>query len=207
LLVGGLVVALIIGAIVAGTSGDGDTQTASEGDTTEQNPETTEPQTTTTDEPEVTTSTTAAPAGPTTVAMGQPVEIAIDEIEFDQDETYATVTLANPTTAEGALVEYGIQPEYGLWLVVDATVAVSPESAGTYSISSGEFHFVGGDGTVFSSTYAGIDQEFDYYDLSAGQKAAGKLVFDIAPDKLAGGKVQLDDTYEDYGEPLAFWMV
>jgi hypothetical protein len=78
---------------------------------------------------------------------------------------------------------------------------------GTYSISSAEFHFVGGDGTVFSSTYAGIDQEFDYYDLSAGQKAVGKIVFDIAPDKLAGGKVQLDDTYEDYGEPLAFWTL
>jgi hypothetical protein len=24
---------------------------------------------------------------------------------------------------------------------------------------------------------------------------------------LAGGKVQLDDTYEDFGEPLAFWTL
>jgi hypothetical protein len=205
-IVGGVVaVVLIVAAVAAGTADD-DRTTASEGTTTtDPDTDASEQRTTTTDEPAVTT--TPPPAGPTTVAMGTPVDIEIDEIEFDQDKTYATVTLANPTTAEGALVEYGIEPEYGLWLVVDATVAVSPESAGTYSISSGEFHFVGGDGTVFSSTYAGIDQEFDYHDLSAGQKAVGKIVFDIAPDKLAGGKVQLDDTYEDYGEPLAFWTL
>jgi Domain of unknown function (DUF4352) len=208
LIVGGLVVALIIGAIVAGTSGDGDTQTASEGDTTEPDPETTGRQTTTSDEPEVTTSTTAAPAGPTTVAMGQPVDVAIDEIEFDQDATYATVTLANPTTAEVEPGEFGTEPTNGLFLVVDAHVVVHPNSEGAYATSESDFNFVGGDGSVYEIGYATeFGPTLGYHSLSAGQQVTGKLIFDIPPDKLAGGKVQLDDTYEDFGEPLAFWTL
>jgi hypothetical protein len=206
--VGGLAVALIIGAIAAGTSGDGDTQTASEGDTTEPDPETTERRTTTTDEPEVTTSTVPEPAGPTTVAMGQPVDITIDEVEFDQDETNATITLANPTTAEVEPGEFGMEPTNGLFLVVDANVMVHPGSEGSYATSESDFNFVGGDGSVYEIGFATeFGPTLGYHDLSAGQQVSGKLIFDIPPDKLAGGKVQLDDTYEDFGEPLAFWTL
>jgi hypothetical protein len=202
-----VVLVLVIGAVAAGMSDDDDTTTSRAGTTTtEEDGGTTEKQPTTTDEPEVTT--TAPPAGPTTVAMGQPVEITIDEIEFDQDETFARITLANPTTAEVEPGEFGMEPTQGLFVVVDANVVVHPNSAGAYSVGEPDFNFVGGDGSVYE---VGFAMEFGptlgYHTLSAGQQASGKLIFDIPPDKLAGGKVQLDDTYEDFGEPLAFWTL
>jgi hypothetical protein len=188
-------VVLIAVAVAASSSDDDDTTTAERGTTTtEDETETTEQRTTTTDEPAVTT--TAAPPGPTTVPMGTPVEITIDEIEFDQDETYATVTLANPTTDPGPTP--GGRCERGR----------PPEQRGRVRDGEPDFNFVGGDGSVYEVGFAmGFGPTLGYVELSAGQKARGKLIFDIPPDKLAGGKVQLDDTYEDYGEPLAFWTL
>ena len=140
--------------------------------------------------------------------MGSPVDIVIDEVEFDQDETHATITLANATTAEVEPGEFGMEPTQGLFLVVDANVVVHPESEGTYSISESDFNFVGGDGSSFEIGFAmEFGPTLGYHNLSAGQQASGKLIFDIPPDKLAGGKVQVDDTYEDFGEPLAFWTL
>jgi hypothetical protein len=202
---------LLVAIIVAGVAG-GDTDpgtTAGKPATTEEPATTkaTEPDPETTDAPAVTTSTVPVPAGPTTVAMGQSVDVVLDT-GFEQDEIHATVTLASPTTAEVEPGEFGLEPTNGLFLVVDANVAVLPDSQGAYNIGGFAFHFVGGDGSVYE---IGIATEFGprlgYLDLSAGEKASGKLIFDIPPDKLAGGKVQLDDTYEDYGEPLAFWTL
>ena len=197
--------ATAIGVGVA-VSGDGDTETASVPETDPATiPEATTPPT---DEPSVTTSTVPEPVGPTTVAMGQPVDVVIDEIEFDQDKTYATVTVANPLTAEVEPGEFGMEPTNGLFLVVDVNATVKPNSEGTFAIGEGDFNFVGGDNSVYEVGFATeFGPTLSYVNLSAGQQASGKLIFDIPPDKLAGGKVQLDDTYEDYGEPLAFWTL
>jgi hypothetical protein len=207
--VGAIIVAivLIVLAVGAGTGGDDDTTTAREGTTTTaERSETTERSTTTTDEPAATTA--PPPAGPTTVAMGQPVEITFADVEFDQGKTQATVTLANPTTAEVEPGEFGIEPTNGLFLVVDANVVVHPDSRGTYVVGESDFNFVGGDNSVYEVGFATeFGPTLSYVELSAGQNASGKLIFDIPPDKLAGGKVQLDDTYEDFGEPLAFWTL
>lgn len=206
------VIALLLGIIGAAIVADAfddtdDTTTAQEGTTTTaERSETTQRRTTTTDEPAVTT--IPAPTGPTTVAMGQPVDIVIDELEFDQDETFAAITLANPTTAEVEPGEFGMEPTNGLFLVVDAHVVVQPNSEGTYLVGEPDFNFVGGDNSVYEVGFATeFGPTLGYVELSAGQQASGKLIFDIPPDKLAGGKIQLDDTYEDFGEPLAFWAL
>jgi hypothetical protein len=67
---------------------------------------------------------------------------------------------------------------------------------------------VGRDGSVYEVVWATeFGRTLGYVELSAGQKASGKLIFDIPPDKLVGGKVQLVDTYEDYFKPVAFWTL
>jgi hypothetical protein len=212
--VGAVLLVAIIAAGVAG--GDTDAGTTAGVPATTEEPATTEaaePDPETTDAPAVTTSAVPVPAGPTTVAMGQSIDVVIDA-EFEQGKTYATVTLANPTTAEVEPGEFGMEPTNGLFLVVDANVAVLANSQGTFAIADFDFTFVGGDGSVYEVGFATefgptLDAELLTLDakLSAGQKASGKLVFDIPHDKLAGGKVQLVDTYEDYGEPLAFWTL
>jgi hypothetical protein len=139
--------------------------------------------------------------------MGQSVDVVLDR-EFEPGKIHATVTLANPTTAEVEPGEFGLEPTNGLFVVVDANVAVLPDSQGTYDIGELDFHFVGDDGSVYEVGFATeFGPTLGYLALSAGQKASGKLTFDIPPDKLAGGKVQLDDTVEDFGEPLAFWTL
>jgi hypothetical protein len=70
--------------------------------------------------------------------MGQSVDVVIDAM-FDQGEIDATVTLANATTAEVEPGESGLEPANGLFLVVDANVAVLPDSKGAYVIGESDF--------------------------------------------------------------------
>jgi hypothetical protein len=132
----------IVAIIAAGVAGrDTDAGTTAGGPATTEEPATTEgtePDHETTNEPAVTTSTLPVPAGPTTVAMGQSVDVVIDAM-FDQGEIDATVTLANATTAEVEPGESGLEPANGLFLVVDANVAVLPDSKGAYVIGESDF--------------------------------------------------------------------
>lgn len=202
-----LAAAVGVGVAVSGGDGDGDAETASVPRT---EPETTREETTSppTDEPTVTTTTVPESVSPTTVAIGQPVDVVIEEIEFGQGTTYATVTVANPVTAEVEPGEFGMEPTNGLFLVVDVNVSVTPDSEGTFAIGEMDFNFVGGDNSVYQIGFATeFGPMLGYVSLSAGQQASGKLIFDLPPDKLAGGNIELIDTYENYGEPLAFWTL
>jgi hypothetical protein len=177
---------------------------ASGGDTTTAEPATTAPKASAPLEPSSTTST--APASPVIVKAGTPVNVDIDP-GYGSDVTHATITVANPSSAKAEPVEYGMTPENGLYVVIDVAAVVNPGSSGTFSIGEGDFHLVAADGTVYETTYADFGPALDYHDLSVGQRAGGKVVFDIPPGKLVGAKVQLDDQYEDYGKPLAFWTL
>jgi hypothetical protein len=189
-------VLIVIGSVAA--SGGGDSTTA-EPATTAPAPKASAPL-----EPSSTTST--APVGPVTVKAGTPVNVDVDP-GYGSDVTHATITVGNPSSAKAEPVEYGMTPENGLYVVVDVAAVVDPGSSGTFSIGEGDFHLVAADGTVYETTYADFGPALDYHDLSVGQRAGGKVVFDIPPGKLAGAKVQLDDQYEDYGKPLAFWTL
>jgi hypothetical protein len=158
---------------------------------------------TTTDEP---TTTTTQPEAPPTLAMGETLPFTLTD--FDSNETFVKVTVANPATFTKEPIEFGSPPENGLYLVLDVTVEVSPQSEGTYFAGPDEFKFVAADGTAADTAFAmGFDPELPTMDLSAGQRAAGKIVFDINPAQQAGGKVQINDTGENEGEPFAYWRL
>jgi hypothetical protein len=59
-------------------------------------------------------------------------------------------------------------------------------------------------GSVAETTFAsGFEPQLPYTDLSAGQRVARKIIFDINPAQQAGAK--LNDVGEDYNEPFAYW--
>lgn len=157
---------------------------------------------TSTDEP---TATTTQPEALPTLAMGEPLPFTLTD--FD-NKTFVNVTVANPATFAKEPVEFGSTPENGLYLVLEVTVEVSPQSEGTYFAGPDEFRFVAADGTAADTAFAmGFDPELPTIELSAGQRAAGKIVFDINPAQQAGGKVQINDSGENYGEPFAYWRL
>jgi hypothetical protein len=157
----------------------------------------------TTDEP----TTTTQPEAPPMLAMGETLPFTLTDV--DNNEAFVKVTVANPATFTKEPIEFGEPPENGLYLVLDVTVEVSPQSEGTYFAGPDEFKFVAADGTAAETAFAvGFDPELPTIELSAGQRAAGKIVFDINPAQQAGGHVQINDPGdENYGEPFAYWRL
>jgi Domain of unknown function (DUF4352) len=173
-----------------------------------------EPEPTTTappaDETEATTGTTEAPApppepvGPETVPMGT-------NLTFEQEDDFAgdltfEVTVANPVVTPQDEGDYPIDATNGTYVVVEVVAAVT-DGAGSYHANPYNFRFVAADGTVFESTFGTFNPALNATDLAAGQRAAGRVVFDVPENAVAGGKVQLDDIGLDYGEPLAYWAM
>jgi Domain of unknown function (DUF4352) len=200
----------IIGAVAAGASDDDGTKTASESETTtepEPDPATTDAPATT-ETPTTETPTTTAPEGPLTLAMGETLSFTVSDFGTDA-ETNIDAVVANPITANREPAEYGMEPTRGLFLVVDVSVKARADSEGTYLASPYEFKFVAKDGTVVESGYVGegFGPELPTTELAAGQQIAGKVGFDIAPGQEAGGRIQINDSGENYGEPFAFWTL
>jgi cytoskeletal protein RodZ len=200
-----VVIVLFVAAGVAGATGsdeDGATLTDSERADAEPEPERSDP-------PATTGTTEAAepepePQAPTTVPMG--TKLTFDQTDsFSGDLTFE-VTVANPVVTPQDESEYPMDATNGTFVAVEVVAAV-PEGEGTYSAGTYNFRFVAADGTVFESTYATFDPQLPTTDLAAGQRAAGRVVFDIPANAVAGGKVQLDNVGAAYGEPLAFWAM
>ncbi len=204
-------VIVLVGIGVAVGGGDDHDETSTVETTTTAEPddaETTE-RPTTTEEP---TTTTTQPEGPPTLAIGETLHFSVttdfDDIEFSDTASEVDVTLANPATFTEEPVEFGSEPQNGVFLVLDATVVVAPDADGTYSAGPFEFKFVAADGTAADTAFAlGFEPELPTINLSAGQRVAGKIVFDINPAQQAGAKIQINDTGEDYGEPFAYWAL
>jgi hypothetical protein len=124
---------------------------------------------------------------------------------FGGDLTFE-VTVANPVVTPQDESDYPTDATNGTYVVVEVVAAV-PEGEGTYSANPYNFRFVAADGTVFESTYASFDPQLPATELAAGQRATGRVVFDVPANAVTGGKVQLDNVGAAYGEPLAFWAM
>jgi hypothetical protein len=145
----------------------------------------------------------AAPEKTTTTAtVGQTVTLARDLLG---DKTTVDVTVANATQFTREPGDYGSKPEHGVFLVLDVTVVCK---AGTYGANPFNFKFVAKDGTVSEGALTvSFKPALNLTDLSAGQKVAGKIVFDVPKAALAGGRVQIDGIGLDYDKPAAYWAL
>jgi Domain of unknown function (DUF4352) len=156
------------------------------------------------------TTTTAAPpepVGPETVPLGTPVPFTIEDM-FQGGELDVTVNVANVRTATREPVDYGMEPVRGLFVVVDVAVEVAAGGSGSYHVNPLNFKIVAADGTALESSWAMAWQPLlQPVDLSAGQRTAGTVVFDVAPGQEVGARIQLDDMGANWGEPFVFWQM
>ncbi|GAA1376659.1 DUF4352 domain-containing protein [Catellatospora chokoriensis] len=144
----------------------------------------------------------AAPEKTTAVAkIGQTVTLNNDGLG-ENDIVEITVTNAKQHTKEPG--SFGSKPERGVFLVLDVTVVCKQ---GTYHANPYNFKFVAKDGTVSDGAFATFKPELHATDLSAGQKVAGKIVFDVSKAALTGGRIQVDGIGLDYDKPAAYWAL
>jgi Domain of unknown function (DUF4352) len=142
--------------------------------------------------------------GPAAVQVGETVTVTTNW--FDGDAT-ADVVVANPTTATVEPGEYGMEPQNGLFVAVDVTAVAAPDSEGSFSVNPFNFRFVAADGTVYDHAFVtSFDPQLNAVELAAGQRTAGKVVFDIVPGQETGGHVELVDNMID-STPLATWAI
>jgi hypothetical protein len=157
----------------------------------------------------ITTTTTAPPepVGPETVPLGTPVPFTIEDA-FLGDELDVTVNVANVRTATREPIDYGMEPARGLFVVVDVAVEVAAGGSGSYHVNPFNFKIVAADGTAMESSWAmAWEPLLQAVDLSAGQRTAGTVVFDVAPGQEVGARIQLDDIGDNWGEPFVFWQL
>jgi Domain of unknown function (DUF4352) len=137
-----------------------------------------------------------------TAKVGQTVTLTNKLLD---EKTAIDVTVAKPKQYAKEPGEFGSKPEKGVFLVLDVTV-VSKE--GTYGANPFNFKFVAKDGTASEIAIAvAFKPQLDATDLSAGQKVAGKIVFDVPKSALTGGRVQIDGVGLDYDKPAAYWTL
>ncbi len=138
----------------------------------------------------------------TTAKVGQTVTLTND---LAGDKTTVNVTVASPKQYSKEPGDFGSTPEHGLYLVLDVTVVCKQ---GTYSANPFNFKFVAKDGTVSEGAMTvSFTPALNATDLSAGQKVAGKIAYDIPKTALSGGRVQIDGIGLDYDQPAAFWAL
>ncbi|GAA4243268.1 hypothetical protein GCM10022255_001630 [Dactylosporangium darangshiense] len=145
----------------------------------------------------------AAPQESTAVAkVGQTVTLTRDGLG---DKTVVDVTVTNAQQSTKEPGDYGSKPEHGVFLALDVTVVCKE---GTYDANPFNFKFVAKDGTVSEGAFAsGFKPALHATDLSAGQKVAGKIVFDVPQAAIAGGRIQIDGIGLDYDKPAAYWAL
>jgi len=146
----------------------------------------------------------SAAAAPSTAvaAAGQTVTLTYDVLS---DKTAVEVTVANPKQYKVEPGEFGSKPEHGVFLVLDVTVVCKQ---GTYDANPFNFKFVAQDGTVSEGAFtASFDPQLHATNLSAGQKVAGKIAFDIPPTAITGGRIQVAGLGLDFDKPGAYWTL
>jgi hypothetical protein len=146
---------------------------------------------------------TAAPEQTTTTAkVGQTVTLSNELLD---EKTTIEVTVAKPKQYTKEPGEFGSRPEKGVFLVLDVTVVCKQ---GTYHANPYNFKFVAKDGTASEIALAvSFKPALNAIDLSAGQKVAGKIVFDVPKAALKGGKIQIDGVGLDFDKPAAYWAL
>lgn len=145
----------------------------------------------------------AAPQATTAVGkVGQTITL---NSEFLGDKTVVEVTVGGAKQHTKEPGAYGSKPEHGVFLVLDVTAVCKQ---GKYHANPFNFKFVAKDGTVTEQALAiGFKPELHGTDLAAGQKTAGKIVFDVSKAALAGGRIQIDGVGLDSDTPAAYWAL
>ena len=146
--------------------------------------------------PSATVSAKAA-AGPRTVPVGQTLTVLTS-----LDSSSADITLSGTKTT-GKLGEYDVS-EKGEYLLVDVTVV---GRKGSFSASPSYFRFLTADGTVYEAEITVAQQWQGVDSLQPGQKAGGKMAFDIPKGAAKGGRFELLDLTLKGTSPAAFWTV
>jgi len=143
------------------------------------------------------------PAGPVTAAIGQTVTLT--NTLFDSTDA-VEITLADVQQHAEDPGAYGFgAPQNGVYLVVNVTAVCTQ---GTYFASSFNFKFVAADGTVYDTALVlGFEPQLQTIDLSAGQRTAGSIAFDVPAAAITGGKIQVDGIGLDATEPAAYWAL
>ncbi|MEV0397343.1 DUF4352 domain-containing protein [Polymorphospora rubra] len=126
-----------------------------------------------------------------------------DTIEVSNDSQAIKYTVTKTAQKSGS--EYN-KPDNGVYLLAYLEVNVTK---GNSFVCSCELAFIGPDGTVYDSTYAGVDghKEFESTDIAAGQKKAGWVPFDIPKNAVKGGKIQLKVTNFLSEDQYAYWVL
>lgn len=139
-------------------------------------------------------------AGAVTVAAGQSVDIS----GLTGDKINVTVGLPAANVSSDNEVE---TPQKGEFFTVLATVGLTSGPT-TYLANPTAFTLVTKDGAVYQATFAvGIEPAFPSTNLNVGQKATGKVVFDVPAGVAVGGgaKVQFSGSFG--GTANAYWTV
>lgn len=145
---------------------------------------------------------TAAPEKATTAKVGQTVTLTSNDLG---DKTVVEVTVANAKQYSKEPGDFGSKPEHGVFLVLNVT-ALCKE--GTYSPNPLNFKFVAKDGAVSEGAFSGaFNPQLEATDLAAGQKASGKIVFDVSKASMTGGRIQIDGVGLDFDQPAAYWTL
>lgn len=94
------------------------------------------------------------------------------------------------------------QPKRGQFVAITVEITAAK---GSNDVGPSNFRFVGADGNVSLAEFlvVGIEPGLDASTtIQEGQKKSGKVVFDVDPAKIAGGKIQLST---DGGNPVGYW--
>ena len=133
--------------------------------------------------------------------LGQTVTLTNDSLG---DKTVVDVTVANAKQYAKEPGDFGSEPENGTFLVLDVTAVCK---GGSYHVNPFNFKFVAKDGTVTEGAFVSFKPDLRATDLSKGQKAAGKIAFDVPKAAIKGGKIQIDGVGFDFDKPAAFWTL
>ncbi len=141
--------------------------------------------------------TVDAPA-PATAGIGETVTLA-----NRPRDSMVEITLTDAKWHAVEPGQLGSLPDHGMYLVVRVTVVCTH---GTYHANPYNFSFVAADGTVFEHTWTvGFEPDLNAVDLTSGQRTSGKIVFDVPPTAIPGGRVRIDGMGRDFDKPAAFW--
>jgi hypothetical protein len=145
--------------------------------------------------PRASSSPASAPTGQVAAKVGQTITVLPRHLDEDCEVRYSLsdVRRVKPTL---------VAPENGMY--VSATLSVKVVK-GTEWASDSDLSFVTADGTVYHTTYAGFDNEFEPVELREGQRKVGLVVFDVPTGALSGGKIQLSSLFDD--EPYGYWTL
>lgn len=154
------------------------------------------------------TSTVKAPAAKAPAGKSEPKKDAKFGLKLgttaslSDDGSAQTVTVKSVKSFSKACNSFFPEPDNGLYVVVDVTVAVTK---GEVSINPLSFEWVGEDGTTanaLSGAFSGCEKNSldSATDVRAGQKRAGQITFDVA-----SAKGSIEFTPDIFGSAGASW--